>query len=387
MRTILAGLLTPPSPQVLRRIAVASVVTLAFVPSAASAGIRSLNRLVVIGDSYADGGNSGLLSIGALPPSGFPAPPYAGGRLSNGPVSVEQLWRSFNPTGPALKPSMAGGTNFAVVGATTGSASVLDVDPSFPTFLRPSYANTGGASQLQQALATTASDPDPNSSLYVVWLGANDGLYWFYTGGSPLGTLGSNTGSVLGGLPQPGKTAGQSISNAVQNVVTAVGSLIASGAKKILVPNLLDFGQSPLYNTDPQASAAVTQLTLGFNSGLSQGLKTLRASNPGVDIMEFDTYSLFNKVKANPTAYGFDNVSTRCVLANQTVDPACNPDRWFFWDRTHPTTAAHALIAEGMVAVVNDAANPQSVPGPLPVVGGAAAFGFSRRLRRRLLRR
>jgi phospholipase/lecithinase/hemolysin len=300
---------------------------------------------------------------------------------------VEQLWRRFNPTGPGLKPSEAGGSNFAVVGATTGSASVLDVDPAFPASLRPFYANTGGASQLQQALAASSSDPDPNSSLYVVWLGANDGLYWFYTGGSPLGSLGSNTGSVLGAPPQPGQNAAESVGNAVKNVVTAVGSLIANGAKKILVPNLLDFGKSPLYNTDPLSSAAVTQLTLGFNSGLSNSLKSLRAANPGVDIMEFDTFSLFNNVRANPTVYGFDNASTRCVQANQTLDPACNPDRWFFWDRTHPTTAAHALISEGMYAVVNEASSPQSVPGPLPVAGAAAAFAFSRRLRRRLLRR
>lgn len=375
------------SPLTRSRIAALATLTLILAPTVASAGVRSLNRLVVIGDSYADGGNSGLLSLSALPPNGFPAPPYAGGRLSNGPVSVEQLWQRFNPTAPALKPSEAGGSNFAVVGATTGRASVLDVDPGFPAAFQPFYANTGAASQLQGALLATGSDPDPNSSLYVVWLGANDGLYWFYTGGSPSGTLGSNTGSVLGGAPQAGKTAAESIDNAVKNVVTAVGALIANGARKILVPNLLDFGKSPLYNGDPVASAAVTQLTLGFNSGLKQGLGTLRAANPGVDIMEFNTFNLFNSVRANPAAYGFDNVSTRCVLANQTIDPACNPDRWFFWDRTHPTVKAHALIAEGFYQLVNEASNPQSVPGPLPVAGAAAAYGFSRRLRRRLLRR
>jgi phospholipase/lecithinase/hemolysin len=240
---------------------------------------------------------------------------------------------------------------------------------------------------LQKALAAASSDPNPNTSLYVVWLGANDGLYWFYTGGTPFGSLGSTTGSVLGGAPVPGKTAAQSIGNAVQNVVTAVGGLIASGAKHILVPNLLDFGKSPLYNNSPVLSSAVTQLTVGFNSGLSLGLNGLRAANPGVDIMEFDTFGLFNDVLANPASYGFDNVTTRCVLANQTLDPTCNPDSWFFWDRTHPTTAAHALMAAGMFGVVKDASPPLSVPGPLPVAGAAAAYGCSRRLRRRLLRR
>ncbi|MEB3265967.1 MAG: hypothetical protein VKN13_05060, partial [Cyanobacteriota bacterium] len=113
---------------------------------------------------------------------------------------------------------------------------------------------------------------------------------------------------------------------------------------------------------------------------LSSGLQALQAANPGVDIMEFDTFNLFDQVADNPAGFGFDNVANRCLQANQTLDPACDPGRWFFWDDIHATTAAHGLMARAMFEQVYE------VPAPLPVAGAAVAFGWARRLRRRLRR-
>lgn len=53
-----------------------------FVPFTAHAGLTTLSNLFVIGDSLSDGGNSGLVT------GGFPPPPYADGRYSNGPTAV-----------------------------------------------------------------------------------------------------------------------------------------------------------------------------------------------------------------------------------------------------------------------------------------------------------
>lgn len=372
----------PRLPSLLRRnpsaLLAPALLALALLPAAASARMSKLERLVVIGDSYSDGGNSGLLTQSALPPTGFPPSPYAGGRFSNGPVAVEQLWQLYNPTAPVLTPSLGGGSNFAVGGSTSGTENVLQLDPNVPATLRPFFASRGGASQLTGVLAS--GNPSPETTLHVVWLGANDGLYFFYTGGTAT-TTGSTTGTVLGGPPVAGVTADQNIGNAVTNVVTAVSALINNGARHILVPNLLDFGQAPLYNSNPTLAAQVTDLTQGFNAGLAISLNKLKAAHPEVDLMTFDTYSLFNQLDANPAAYGFSNTSDRCLLANQTLDPACNPSNWFFWDAIHPTTAAHSLIAQQMFQQVHTA----EVPGPLPVAG-LAAFAWSRRLRRRLSR-
>jgi hypothetical protein len=86
----------------------------------AEAKLNSLTNLVVIGDSYSDAGNSGLLT-NAISPPGYPYPYYADGRYSNGPVTLEQVWTQINPLLPPLKPSQSpGGTNYAVGGATSG---------------------------------------------------------------------------------------------------------------------------------------------------------------------------------------------------------------------------------------------------------------------------
>ena len=95
----------------------------------AAAKLRSLTNLVVIGDSYSDAGNSGLLTAPAVGSPGFPMPFYSNGRFGNGPVAVEQLWSQINPSQPSLQPSLApgGGTNYAVGGATTGLNSYFKV--------------------------------------------------------------------------------------------------------------------------------------------------------------------------------------------------------------------------------------------------------------------
>lgn len=355
-----------------------SLAALALAPSAVLARVQQIDRMIVIGDSLSDGGNSGLLTQTAVPPAGIPASPYAGGRWSNGPVAAEQLWQLFNPSAAPLKPSQAGGTNFAVVGATTGSANVVSVDPNFPSALRPLFANTAAAAQLPAAVA--AADPDPQRSLYLVWLGANDGLYWMYTGGSA-STSGSTPGTASGAAPQAGATAAQLVANGVQNISTVLSGLIGKGARHILVSNLIDFGKAPGFSSDAAKSAQITQMVNALNAGIHAEMQVLRAANPQADLMEFDAYAMFNEVLANPTGFSFDNITNRCVLPNQSLDPGCDPNRWFFWDGSHPTTAAHALIASRMFSTAYEA----PVPAPLPLAGAAVAFSWARRLRRRLL--
>ena len=48
------------------------------------------------------------------------------------------------------------------------------------------------------------------------------------------------------------------------------------------------------------------------------------------------------------------------------------------------TSSATATISNFSAPVSSSAPATESVPGPLPILGIAAAFGFSRRLRRRI---
>lgn len=345
----------------------------------AGAKLRSLTKLAVIGDSYSDAGNSGLLTQSAAPP-GFPFPFYANGRFSNGPVAVEQLWSLFNPSLPPLRPSAApGGTNFAVGGATSGRNSYFQVAGAMPNSLRPFYADTSAYSQLSQLRsAFTPGSFDPSSSLFVFWMGANDGLYWLNTPQSS--TTGLTPGTITGGPPQPA-TATQLVQNSMLNITTGVQALIDNGAQHLLVPNLLDFSKAPGFSGDPAQAAAVQALSLGFNQGLDQTLQQLRLTNPTVDIMAFDTYTLFERIFADPGGYGFSNSSQACTsIDNSTVfTSGCSPTApgWLFWDGVHVTSAAHSLIAAGLYQTV------YAAPGPLPLAGGVVAWGWARRLRRR----
>src|SRR6478735_5742525 len=91
---------------------VASAFVLSLIPAVASAG--PITSLYVFGDSLSDDGNAFLLT------GGFPPAPYAQ-RASNGPVAVERL--AFD-LGLTLAPAALGGTNYAVVGATTGPVQI-----------------------------------------------------------------------------------------------------------------------------------------------------------------------------------------------------------------------------------------------------------------------
>ena len=338
--------------------------------SAAQAKLSRLDKLFVFGDSYSDAGNSGLLTQG-IPPytNGFPPPPYANGRATNGPVAVEQLWSLINPSAPALTASLAGGTNYAVNGASTGTENVFAVDPN-PAYqpIQSAFQNTSAYSQLQAFLSPTKTF-QPDTTLFVFWMGPNDALYWLNTQ-TGLG-IGSTPGTIIGGPPSAGKTSSELVANALNNVEIGIQRLINNGASHIMVPNILDLSQAPQYNNNPTLAAVIKNLVLDFNSGLSTKIDGLKAANPQVDLIAFDTFDLFNRISSQPADFGLTNIKDRCVTNLST----CNPDQWFFWNGTNPTTQGHALIAQEML---------QQVPGPLPLAGAAAAFSWSRQLRRRL---
>ncbi len=309
------------------------LVAAASVPVGANAGLAQLSSLFVFGDSLSDGGNSGLLSSAATsPPYVFPPPPYAGGRYSNGPVAVEYLWEGYNPGDMSFKPSLGGGTNYAIGGATSGLESFNEVNSNVGP-LGPIYAQKGSAWQLE-AFADQAPNFDPATSLFVVWQFPNDLFY--------LGTTGQLPGTVPG---SPG--GGDVISNAIANILTIIQTLAAAGAQHFLVPNLVDLGSTPDFLNDPFMTA-VSNL---FNANLSPALSWLDATLPSIEIVQFDTNAAFKALIANPADYGLTVTDTACI-----ADPACDPDTWLFWDGVHPTTKVHEILGAQFMAAVPEPA-------------------------------
>lgn len=316
--------------------AMALLVSMA-VPASANAALQQLSNLFVFGDSLSDGGNSGLVSQaatgGALT---FPPFPYYNGQYSNGPVAVEYLWQMYNPGNTTFTPSLAGGSNYAIGGATSGLANYNSVNPNVPAFLQPAYDNLGNAWQLN-TFAAQSPVFNAATSLFAIWLFPNDVFYQNATGMLP----GTATGSPGG----PGDVAAL-IANGVNNIVDTVLGLAGAGAQHFLIPNMPDLGKTPAFRGDPFQSAELSFLTAAFNSALGTTLTALDAALTSAEIVQFDTAAAFARVLANPAAYGMTVTDKACIdnLASGLCN-AANWDQWVFWDGVHPTTAMHRVIA------------------------------------------
>ena len=321
----------------------------ASAPQPVAAGFSSL---FVFGDSLSDNGNAFALSGGIWPPS----PPYAQ-QFSNGPVAAERL---ADRLGVPLAPSVFGGTNFAVGGATTGLAN-FNFEVQLPFALPPALDNTGLLAQVGGFLAS-AVPFSPADSLFMVWAAPNDFFLALAQGTSLEAAAGA----------------------AVVNLATAVGALAGVGATQFLVPNMANLAETPFgLSLTPTDRLAIAALSLGFNDALMQAMAQVRAAiepvMPDFNLIEFDTAAFQREVIGNPAAFGFSNVTAPCF------DPA-NPrdltnvlggcEGFLFFDTVHPTAAAHLLLGDQMFASL-----PEPATWILLVVAAAALLVTRRRAR------
>ncbi|WP_013321118.1 PEP-CTERM sorting domain-containing protein [Gloeothece verrucosa] len=310
---------------------IAVLATPLILPSQATAAVFS--KIYSFGDSLSDTGKVFTASKGSFPPSA-PNGHYYQGRFSNGPVWVEYLQNK-------LKIPLV---NFAYGGATTGKGNIAS------GFIR-------GVLGLQQQIATFVASnavADPKA-LYTIWIGANDYL-------PPPSNLYLSFNQNTPDIP-------------LNNIATAVNTLVGKGAKTIMVLNLPNLGtipQTKSLNADgvcpPNIEAAadadcLNQLTEAHNKGLSNLFSSLRAD---VKIIQVDVNQMSKNILSNPAEYGFTNVTDPCFTSNSICS---NPDNYLSWDGTHPTTKGHRLIGES-------AFNALAVPEPLTILGTSTALFF-----------
>jgi len=334
--------------------------------TAAQAGVNSLRNLFVFGDSLSDSGNAGVLTGGFFTPA-----PYVGNRASNGPVAVEGLWKMFNPGDNSFKPSLSGGTNYAILGATTGKKNNLEVGNPPGPLLNPAFANKGNAWQLDQ-FTTNKPSFNAKSSLFLLWLFPNDVFYCLntLTGTGNCNSAGSSSGAdptTTNLFAVPGL--------AVSNLIASINTLADAGARNFLVVNSPDLGSTPAFRGTTN-QALMTALSQGFNTALESQLNTLATAKPQLDIELFQLDDALQSLIANPTGSGFTNVDQPCFTGSAVC---ADPSTYLFWDNLHPTTRTHDILAQQLYNVAHD-----PVPAPMPVLGGLAALGWSRRLRQRL---
>lgn len=280
----------------------------------------SISDLYVFGDSLSDIGNIQAATGGAMPPAALG---YVGGRFTNGQNYTDYLATSLGVSNTA---SLLGGNNYAFGGAK------IDAGMSPPGLL----AQYGMYSM-------THASADANA-LYVVYGGGND-----------INDLSVN------------------LQDSLNNLGMIVGALISKGATNIVIPNAPDLGRTPGNNTTPNA-ALKTARTQAYNNGLAAMVTALESAF-SIDLLTLDVFGISGHILDNPALYGVSNVADSCVGNPGCVDASQN----FFWDTIHPTTQMHALLADGLMSVIDQHAVP--LPATLSLLGiGLLGLGARRRL-------
>jgi phospholipase/lecithinase/hemolysin len=320
--------------------------SLGFACTPAGAAYTSI---FAFGDSLSDAGN-----LFAESESTIPLAPYVNGHFSNGPTWVEDLSQMLGLG--VMKPFLTSndGTNYAFGGAQSGITNINPFDPNSPIHIDfPDQIN-----------AFNLVDPHPvKGALYTLDIGAND----------IMNALAAFVGGTISLADV--KTI---VSQAETNTIKSVGTLFGLGARSLLYYEVPNLGLTPRFDGTALQSLA-SDLAGSFNAAVLKGLAPLEGD--GLKVFTLDTYDLLDEIKADPSKFGFDNVSAPCWTGTFT-DPLSgalcstvpdDQDKFLFWDEVHPTEAGHLWAAEFAAQAL---AAPEASTWVMMLVG-FAGLGFA----------
>lgn len=329
--------------------AAASAILLASCGGSDSASVPSFgSTTVVVGASLSDTGNTcAFIPAGAGCP---PAPPYATGRFSNGPLWVEAVAARY---GAAVNASQRGGNNFAFAGARTGSvqaalnaAGLTAVTVSTATGTAPTVPG------IAAGVGTTPSQIDALLTRFNFQLSPKTLVVIDAT------TVGNNISDALTlsqVFPANAAAIGPAVlTGAVTDIVGVINRVYAAGARNILVINVPNVGATPRVTAlGGAAVAGATALSQGFNAALAQQITGLRALLSNANIVLFDLYAFEITAKAGTA---FTNTTAACFVppvAPATTPTICTtPATFFYWDSFHPTATTGSLVAQAVIAAL-----------------------------------
>jgi outer membrane lipase/esterase len=267
----------------------------------APAAAQQIDRIIVFGDSYADTGNA--LRLAGINPVSTQI--YTTGRFSGGSNYVDTLSNILQV--PQY--------NFAIGGASTTGNGTLGL-PGFPFEVQEFLS--GGGTLGFPAVNTTLT----RSDLVAVSIGGNDARYYQQGGGT------------LAGAPT---AAAASVSAFQQNfdLVMAKGTPTISFLAG-------DTGQLPEVANNPSAAAIRTAFSTAYNTGAQTVLAGY--ANRGSIVHYLDLSSVLNDIKANPSAYGIQN-----LVCPAFPNPTCvaNSNGYLFYgDLLHLTSTGFAIVGQ-----------------------------------------
>ena len=264
----------------------------------AVAGEHSSSKLIVFGDLLSDNGNAAAVQKGLGNTPDYVLAPYsATGDFSDGAKWTTDLAQSLG-----LQQQ-----NFAYEGATGGSLgnAYSPVNPAGG--LTPLDTFAGQIQQFEQQGGTFSS-----SDVVSITFGGNDVF---------LASADQLAGTA---------SADQVITDSVDAIITGMKDMAADGAKHFLVSNSPDVTLAPIFKSaeflaSGATVAGVETLVDDFNSQLTAALSTFK-SETGLDVKTLDLHTLFNNIVADPSAYGFTNVTQPVIssIPGTTSAPVYN---------------------------------------------------------------
>jgi thermolabile hemolysin len=127
------------------------------------------------------------------------------------------------------------------------------------------------------------------------------------------------------------------VEQVVSNYAMNLSLLAQAGGRIFVLPTVMPLYMNPYLSGNSYARSIDYQ---DLNARMDLEIQKLKADF-GLTIFRFDFYDLCLRTWANPTAYGFTNLTN---AANACVP--CDPNQYLWWDGIHATTAGHRLIAQ-----------------------------------------
>lgn len=262
----------------------------------------ALARLVAFGDSLSSAGR------GRNGPSTGPAPTAPSNNFPR-LTWVQQLSEMLAL--PSLHKWEEGGSNYAVGGTTTAHIDA----------------------QVKRYLDAHAGHADP-AALHTIWSGSNDLTHLLRDRFKREG---------IAGLIGVEKALVDTADAAAARLERQIDRLARAGARRFLWVNLPDLTHTPSFaartSSFPGLSGIATrsfrQAVATFNRRMTVAIEQLQRTHPQIDLISIDAHALFDRMIADPAAFGFTDVKT----------PSRTSDRHLFFDQVHPTVRGHYQIA------------------------------------------
>ena len=240
--------------------------------------LTQVDQIVAFGDSLTDTGNASIATLGVQPGAGYayrtvPGVPFQVGEFTNPPTAtgpsglwIDQFAAKAGLPDPA--PALAGGTNFAVASAQTGSNGLDGVSDQLGIYL-------------------TGKTSVPTSTLFSFWAGAND---------------------IIGGNDPV---------QAANNLEANIATLAAKGGKYFLWFDL------PLLGDTPRGVASGTAMawnaaSLAFDTQWAADIQSLDQTYPGIDLVGVDINTLIQQIISTPGNDGL-NLGEHLPVGTPTI--------------------------------------------------------------------